>query len=82
MKAGLISVAVAALFAAPAFGQWTITTPGIPRLANGKPNFSAPAPRTSDGKPDLTGIWQAGLAARPDNMVMITTSSKTCHPTR
>ena len=62
MKAGLISVAVAALFAAPAFGQWTITTPGIPRLANGKPNLSAPAPRTSDGKPDLTGIWQAGMA--------------------
>src|ERR1700726_3354226 len=62
MKAGLISVAMAALFAAPAFGQWTITTPGIPRLANGKPNLSAPAPRTSDGKPDLTGIWQAGRA--------------------
>jgi hypothetical protein len=62
MKAGFMSVAVAALFAAPAFGQWTITTPGIPRLANGKPNVSAPAPRTSDGKPDLTGIWQAGRA--------------------
>src|SRR3984893_7063746 len=62
MKAGLMSVAMAALFAASTFGQWTITTPGIPRLANGKPNLSAPAPRTSDGKPDLTGIWQAGRA--------------------
>jgi len=30
----------------------------IPRTADGKPNLSAPAPRF-DGKPDLTGVWQA-----------------------
>jgi hypothetical protein len=30
----------------------------IPRTADGKPNLSAPAPRV-DGKPDLTGVWQA-----------------------
>jgi hypothetical protein len=49
------------LMAAPTLlvhAQWLdYPTPGIPRLANGKPNFSAPAPRTSDGKPDFSGVW-------------------------
>lgn len=48
----------AALLCAPALAQWlNYPTPGIPRLANGKPNLAAPAPRTADGKPDLSGIW-------------------------
>ena len=59
MRVSITFVAWAALFSAPAFAQWTgVKTPGIPRLADGKPNLSAPAPRTADGKPDLTGIWQ------------------------
>src|SRR5689334_3890623 len=33
-------------------------TPGIARTADGKPNLTAPAPRASDGKPDLSGLWQ------------------------
>jgi hypothetical protein len=41
-----------------AAAQWlNYPTPGIPRLPDGKPNVSAPAPRSSDGKPDLTGLW-------------------------
>jgi hypothetical protein len=41
-----------------AHAQWLkYQPPGTPRLKDGKPNLSAPAPRT-DGKPDLTGVWE------------------------
>jgi hypothetical protein len=43
-----------------ASGQWlNYATPGIPRLPDGKPNLSAPAPHTLNGMPDLSGIWAA-----------------------
>src|SRR6185437_8440726 len=43
----------------PLLSQWPdVKTPGVPRLADGKPNLSAPAPKTTDGKPDLSGIWE------------------------
>ena len=39
--------------------QWTkLPQAGIPHMADGKPNLSAPAPRRPDGKPDLSGIWE------------------------
>jgi len=38
--------------------QWLNTRdPEAPRTKDGKPNLSAPAPR-SNGKPDLSGVWQ------------------------
>jgi hypothetical protein len=57
-----LALASAALVAIASAGdaQWlNVPTPGIPRLADGKPNLNAPAPKTADGKPDLSGIWHA-----------------------
>src|SRR5216684_107556 len=46
-----------------AHAQWlNYPAPGTPRTHDGKPNLSAPSPRASRGKPDLSGVWQTELA--------------------
>src|SRR5207237_10668984 len=57
----LSSVAILVLISAPVYGQWVkVPTGGIPRGPDGKPNLSAPAPRSADGHPDLSGVWESG----------------------
>jgi hypothetical protein len=44
--------------AAPARAQWlNYPTAGVPKMANGDPDLSAPTPRMPDGKPNLSGLW-------------------------
>jgi len=49
-----------------ASAQWVnYPAPGVPRTRDGKVNLAAPAPRASNGKPDLSGLWHVqatGLA--------------------
>jgi len=54
---GLVSLGL--LLPAAAHAQWLkLPTPGLPRLADGKPDLAAAAPRAADGKPDFSGLWR------------------------
>ncbi|HXH24688.1 MAG TPA: hypothetical protein VNI78_05525 [Vicinamibacterales bacterium] len=55
----MVVAAVALLAAVPAAAQHWKNLPmeGVPFGSDGKPDLSAPAPRTSTGRPDLSGIY-------------------------
>ena len=55
----LLVLAGVILFSVNCPAQWTKVPKGaIPRTPDGKPNLAAPAPKSSDGHPDLSGIWE------------------------
>jgi hypothetical protein len=56
----LMGFAVALAVCRPVYSQWTkVPPPAIPRTTDGRPNLSGPAPRLADGKPDLSGVWNS-----------------------
>ena len=48
------------LLAGPSlWAQWPKhASPGVPKLGGGETDLNAPAPKTPEGKPDLTGLWE------------------------
>jgi hypothetical protein len=58
MQRTVLVVAFLLILASAAGAQWpTRIVPDLPRRADGKVDLTAPAPRTSHGTPDLSGLW-------------------------
>ena len=77
MKMSNVRVTVVAVtgLLVPAHAQWIHPDQRTPRTHDGKPVLTAPAPRLN-GKPDLSGIWQAPPpTSAPDGLGVQTDSS-------
>jgi hypothetical protein len=60
LVAALELVVAIAPVSVPVGAQWLkLATPGAPRTTDGKVDLSAPTPRMANGRPDLSGLWTA-----------------------
>src|SRR5579862_7584053 len=55
---GVVAIVLASTWSG-LFAQWpAYPTVGVPKTSDGKPDLTGPAPRTPYGKPDFSGIWR------------------------
>jgi hypothetical protein len=52
-------MAIVVLAVAPLGAQWRNIPSSVPNGPDGKPNLAGPAPKTANGRPDLSGIYQS-----------------------